>query len=134
MNWMKLRSTIVVVVLILSALACNFSASTANIASAVMARDAAGSDQTDVFDPSDTFYCVVDLQNAPDDTTVRAVWTAVSAEGVDANTQIDETTLTTGSGNLQFELSNPDLWPAGQYKVDLYLNDDLERTVEFSVQ
>jgi hypothetical protein len=134
MNWMKLRSAIVLVVLILLALACNFSASTANIDSAVMARDPAGSDQTDVFDPSDTFYCVVDLQSAPDDTTVRAVWTAVNAEGVDANTLIDETTLTTGSSNLQFELSNTDLWPAGQYKVDLYLNDELDRTVEFSVQ
>jgi len=59
--------------LILALPACNFSASTANISDAKMARDQDGKQPTKVFSPEDTFYCVADLSNAPDDTKVRAV-------------------------------------------------------------
>jgi hypothetical protein len=121
-------------VILFSMFACEFSASTANIDEAVMARDPEGEQPTTVFGPNDVFYCVVDLANAPDDTTVRAEWTAVNVEGVDPNTAIDQTELTTGSGELNFELSNTSAWPSGAYKVDLYLNGELDRTLEFTVQ
>lgn len=62
------------------------------------------------------------------------MWTAVDAEGVDANFQIDEAELTSGSGTLTFNLSTDGLWPAGAYKVELYLNDKLDRTLEFEVR
>jgi hypothetical protein len=74
------------------------------------------------------------LPNAPDDTKVKAVWTAVSVEGADPNTLIDQTELTSGGGALTFNLSNAGPWPTGQYKVELYLNDKLDRTLEFQVQ
>jgi hypothetical protein len=64
---------------------------------------------------------------------VRAVWTAVNVEGVDPEFVIDETTLTSGDGTLHFQLSNDFLWPAGTYKVDLYLNDTLDQTLTFNV-
>ena len=38
--------------------ACEFSASTANIGGAVLARDEAGTEPTTVFTPTDTFYPV----------------------------------------------------------------------------
>ena len=114
--------------------ACSFSASTANIADAWTAADEAGSQRTTVFAQDATFYAIVDLANAPDDTTVKAAWTAVEVEGADPNTAIDETELTTGSGNLVFQLNNNGLWPVGRYKVDLYLNGELDRTLEFDVQ
>ena len=117
-----------------AALACSFSASTANIKDAFLARDPDGQQKTTVFGPRDTFYCIVTLANAPDDTTVKAVWTAVQVEGVDPNTYIKENALTTGSGTLTFQLSNSNPWPAGRYKVDIYLNDELDRTLEFQVQ
>jgi hypothetical protein len=120
--------------LLLSVLACSFNVSTANIQEAVMARDYDGNDPTTVFDQDDTFYCIVDLANAPDDTTIKASWTAVEVEGVDPNTFIDEAVLSTGDSKVHFDLSNNGLWPVGKYKVDLYLNDELERTLEFSVQ
>lgn len=123
-----------ILVLILATLACEFSASTANIADAQMARDSEGNQPTTVFAPDETFYCVVDLANAPDDTKVSAIWTAVDVEGADPGTIIEQTDLTTSSGNLYFELSNSNLWPIGQYKVDLYLNDELDRTLQFEVQ
>ena len=42
--------------------------------------------------------------------------------------------FTTGSGLINFNLSNDNLWPTGSYKVDIYMNGTLTSTVEFSVQ
>ena len=121
-------------VLVLSA--CSFSASSASISSAEMARDQDGNQPTETFSPDESFYCIVELSNAPDDTSVRAVWTAVEVEGADADTSIDEARTTSGSGQLRFNLSNEGPWPIGDYKVDLYLDDaeDPTETLEFQVQ
>jgi hypothetical protein len=118
--------------------ACSVSASTANISGATMARDEAGKNPTKVFSPGDTtFYCIAELSNAPEDTTVKAIWSAVDVEGVKPNLKIDESRITAdGSGQLTFDLTNEGPWPMGKYKVDLFLNDDEEpaRTLEFEVQ
>jgi hypothetical protein len=121
-------------VLMLISMACGFSVSTANIKDAQMARDEAGTQPTTVFASTDVFYCNADLQNAPEDTVVKAVWTAVDVEGNDPNTKIDETEITTGSGTVNFQLSNTNAWPVGKYKVELLINDELKETVEFQVQ
>lgn len=125
---------LVLTVLLLASLACNFGVSTANIKEAKMYRDSEGTQATTTFTPQDTFYCIVDLANAPDDTKVKAVWTAVDVEGNEPNTLIDEAEMEYGSGTLTFDLTNNGPWPAGKYKVEIYLNDTLDRTLEFSVQ
>ena len=116
--------------------ACSFSASTANISDAKMARDQEGNHPTKVFSPDEDFYCVAELSNAPDDTKVKAVWTALDVEGVEPDTKIDETSATGGGGQLQFSLTNDGSWPVGEYKVDLFLNDEQKptRTLEFKVE
>lgn len=137
MDRFRFRVGLVLTLAILAAMllgAVGCSVSTANIKEATMARDYDGNDPTTTFAQDEVFYCVAQLANAPDDTTVKASWTAVSAEGVDPDTFIDETELTTGSNSLHFELSNTSLWPVGKYKVDLYLNGELDRTLEFDVQ
>lgn len=108
--------------------------STANIASATLAKDEAGTQATTIFAPDDTFYLLVALANAPDDTKVKADWTAVSVEGADPNTVLDNVELTTGSGDLTFDMANDAPWPAGEYKVDLFLNGELDQTLTFNVQ
>jgi hypothetical protein len=123
-----------VALVMLTILACGFHVSTANIKSARMARDYDGNQPTTVFAPDETFYCVVELANAPDDTMVKAAWTTAEVEGTDPNSLIDEAELTTGSDTLHFKLTNDGLWPNGKYKVDLYLNGKLDRTLEFEVQ
>ncbi|MBN1889703.1 MAG: hypothetical protein JW850_17030 [Thermoflexales bacterium] len=126
---------LVITMLVLSALACGGSVSTANIKSAKLSADPSGSPETTVFAQDQlTVYCIVQLANAPDDTTVKAAWTAVEAEGADPNLLIDESELTSGSAELTFDLTNNQLWPVGKYKVDLYLNDKLDRTIEYQVQ
>jgi hypothetical protein len=132
-------SPLVWLILVLVALtlpACSFSASTANISDAKMASDEKGNNPTKVFSPDETFYCIGELSNAPDDTTLKALWIAVDVEGEKPNLKIDEVSTTGGSGQLTFDLTNDGPWPGGEYKVDLFLNDEKEptRTLEFEVQ
>jgi hypothetical protein len=134
MNVRRAILLLLVVPLMVLLAACEFSASTANIASAILARDEAGTEPTTNFSPTDTFYLLVDLANAPDDTAVRAVWYAVDVGDVaPANTLIDEATLTSGSATLTFDLVSDTQWPPGTYRVELYLNDELNQTLDFSV-
>jgi len=121
-------------VVILAALACGGSFSTANIKSAWLSADSSGSPETSQFSQDQTFYCIVELANAPDDTTIKAVWTAVSAEGTDPNLHLDDSELASGDGTVTFNLTNNQLWPVGSYKVELYLNGELDRTLAFDVQ
>ena len=136
----KSTSTMAGLALILALIlsACSVSASTANISAAKMTLDEAGKNPTKVFSPNDkTFYCIADLSNAPEDTVVKAVWTAVDVEGVKPNLKIDESRMTADeSGKRTFDLTNDGPWAVGGYKVDLFLNDDEEpaRTLEFKVQ
>jgi len=124
-----------VIVLIISQLACNFNASTANIANAWMDTTEEGDNPTTVYGQDAIFYAMVDLKNAPDDTKLKAVWTAVDAEETEKNFMITETEFTTGDGLVHFQLENEEfLWPVGQYKVDIYLNDTLDKTLTFEVQ
>ena len=116
-------------------LACSFSASTAKITDAYTARDVNGTPEaTKVFSQNEVFYALVTLDNAPDDTVTKAVWYAVDAEGTEKNTKIDEAEFTSSDQQITFNLSNDQLWPVGAYKVEIYLNDKLNQTLEFRVE
>jgi hypothetical protein len=132
-----------VVLVAVVATACNFSVSTANITQAVLAKDVKG-DTFEPVDPTSTFptdqpviNLVVSVANAPSDTKVKTVWTAVDVgDAAPANTKIDEAEVTLdASGNTHFTLSSPStgVWPVGKYKVEIYLNDKLDRTLEYTV-
>lgn len=113
---------------------CEFSASTANIGDVIMAKDSAGENPTTVFEPSDTVFSLVTLNNAPDDTQLKAVWTAVDVgDAAPANQLIDEVELVAGSGVHEFSLTPDAAFPAGSYKVEIYLNGELDRTLQFTV-
>jgi hypothetical protein len=132
MNKRFLMIGFAIFMLAFASLACEASASTANISSATLTADPAGGAETTVFSPDQTFYYVVDLANAPDSTKVKAVWYAVDDAG--AATQLAEKEVVGSGSPITFNASNSNLWPAGNYKVELYLNDKLDRTQEFSVQ
>ena len=107
--------------------------STANIQNAYLAKSETGTAITN-FGQEDTVYVLAELNNAPDETTVKAVFTAVNAEGESANTKIEEVDLTSGSGTLTFNLSPTGLWPNGEYKVELFLNGELDQTLSYRVE
>jgi hypothetical protein len=121
--------------LLLLTIACSFSASTANIKEAFIAQEVDGEMiPTTTFAPDDTFYCIVSVANAPDDTVTKAVWYAIDAEGLEPNFQILEYEYV-GGGLITFELSNDEYdWPICNYKVEIYLDGELDQTLEFSVE
>ncbi|MDP2966257.1 MAG: hypothetical protein Q8N39_09525 [Pelolinea sp.] len=121
-------------ILLLITAACSFSASTAKIKDAYTARDNNGVPQkTSTFAQDEIFYCMVVLANAPEDTVVKAVWYAVDVEGSEPNFILSEKEFT-GGGEMTFNLSNDKLWPIGSYKVELYLNGENQKTLDFAVQ
>ena len=132
-NRIKILTALIVVML--TVLACGFNFSTAKITSAKMTANPDTEQETNIFSQDQTFYCIVVLENAPEETTIKAVWTAVNVEGEQPNLMIDEAEITAGNENVfTFNLQNNGLWPKGKYKVDLYLNNNLDRTLEFEVQ
>jgi len=134
MKTKRLPVVVAFTALIVAVLACGGSFSTANIADAWLSTDEEGNNRTTVFGQSDTFNLFVDLRNAPDDTNLKASWIAVNADGVDANSVVYESEYTSSDDTIRFFLSNDQLWPTGSYKVDVYLNGTLERSLEFQVQ
>ena len=145
---MSLRALVLVfVALLLLGSACEFSASVSvgdsdpSVKSAQLARgydEKANKavDPTTSFKPQDNpFHLVIKIDNAEDGTRVRTVWTAVDAGG-EKDATIDEVVYTTkGSEDVvHATLSLPGDWPEGRYRVDVYLNDNLDKAIDFSVQ
>jgi hypothetical protein len=133
----RLCALITLCALAFSIAACT--ASTANISDATLAHgyaDGKALDATSTFASTDTpLHYVVTLSNAPVDTKVKAVWTIVDAgDGQYKDQKLDETLLQSGSSTLDFTLKGNQEWPKGKYKVDLYLNDTLDRSAAFEVQ
>ena len=124
--------------LVVSSLACAVGNTELGLTNLRMAFDQDGENPTTTFASTDVFYAVADLANAPQGTNVEAKWTAVNAADTEPNLEFQTQTLDiteeTFTGTIYFQLSNDDGWPAGQYKVDLYLNGTLAQTAEFSVQ
>jgi hypothetical protein len=113
-----------------------------SISSLVLARDVKPGtfdpiEETDVYSwEQPQFHALVRVADAPAGTLVRAVWTAVDVGDAAApNTQVAEDVKEArGTLNLHFT-AVPDYgrWPPGSYKLKVYLNGKLDRTVNFTV-
>lgn len=132
MNKRLLMIFFAVAALMLASIACEGSASTANISSVVLTADPASGTPTTTFTPDQTFYAVVTLNNAPDSTKTKAVWYTVDESG--AATQIAEKEVVGGGSPITFNASNSSAWPAGAYRVEIYLNDKVNNTIDFTVE
>ncbi len=138
----KYAALLALLAVLVATLACSFGlggAEGASLENLHMAFDQDGNNSTTVFSPSDVFYVVGDLNNAPAGTVVQAQWRAAQIEGYQADELIYEQTISdfteeSFTGTIYFQLSNDSSWPAGDYKVDLYLDDNFVESVPFSVQ
>ena len=120
-------------ILLLASIACEASASTASITSATLTADPASGAETTTFTPDQTFYVSVVLANAPDSTKVKAVWSSVDDAG--AATKLAEKEIVGSGSPINFNAANnAGPWPAGKYRVEIYLNDTLNKTIDFSVE
>jgi hypothetical protein len=101
-----------------------------------MALDAAGTKATTAYTETDVFYVVTDLSNAPNGTVVKAVWSGLNAGG--GAEVINESSQTIGEssfmGPISFQLDTETRWPAGEYQVELFLNDAHVETLSFTVE
>lgn len=88
------------------------------------------------FAPTDTIHAAVDTQTSDPAAnvagTLSAKWTHV-----DSNQTVHEETKDlnfAGTNASTFQISKPDGWPAGKYKVEISLDGNLVNTTDFEVK
>jgi hypothetical protein len=104
--------------------ACNFSASTANISDLKVSKDKAATQATDTFTPTDTIYAVATISNAPGAVKVKGRLAFEDVEGEQAGPIPGlETTLDLpGSATATFTFTPPSSgFPKGKYKVEVFM-------------
>jgi len=102
-----------------------------------MAKDENGEAgaSTTTFAPSDrTVHVVITLNKAKAGTQVRVVWTAADVEG-SKNKELKtlDYTTTAFDKNIPGYLKWSQDWPKGDYKVDVYINGVLDKTINYTV-
>lgn len=88
------------------------------------------------FAPTDgNFHLRVKLANVEETVILRAVWHVVAVP-VSPPMQLGEAEFKVEPPNTKanFIFGIEQTWPQGKYKVELYINNELERTIEFKVQ
>lgn len=87
------------------------------------------------FTPQDNpLHCVVSLVRASQGTRVKMTWTAVTAGGQQNYKLLDrEVELNGKQSTVDAYIQLPDPWPTGSYKVDVYLDGRLDRTLNFTI-
>ena len=88
------------------------------------------------FDDIQEIYCCVKLSNAEENTKVKIVWQHVRDEGGSTTDQKIREEVVTKSGtiHLHFSLGQPfSGWPLGDYEARLYLNENQEMAIPFSI-
>lgn len=103
-----------------------------------MAKDDHGDpgEETDSFSPSDrTIHCVATLKESKSGTRMKFSWWAVNVEDTQ-NKKIQEIDYTTKAleNVIHGHLTYPQDWPTGKYKVQVYVNGDLDKTVFYTVR
>lgn len=135
------RSIVLITMLFITLFATACDASTANIPNAVLAKDykdgKAVEPGTATFGPSDTIHAVVSVANAPDNTKIKAVWTVVDAGDGQIKDQkaAEKEFLSKDIGStVDFTFVPDKPLPTGKYKADIYLDDKLDKTLNFEIK
>ncbi len=134
----KLAILFAVMALITSSLACSFGDPTLD--NVRTAKDQDGNQPATVFSTSDTVYVLSELSNGVVGNVIKSKWYAVDVENTEPNLMFDEADITIDedgfNGNVYFYYPPPvdGAWPTGLYKVEIYFNDVLIGTSEFTVE
>lgn len=134
----KLIVLFAVLALVASSLACSFGEPTLD--NVRMAKDQDGEQPSSVFSVTDTVYVVTDLSNGVIGNVVTSKWIAVDVENTEPNLVFDEADINIEedgfNGTVYFYYPPPvdGAWPLGSYQVEVYFNDVLISTVDFTVE
>ena len=89
------------------------------------------------FSPKDTIYAAVSTATSDPAASVPgklgAKWTHVDSNQVVKEEPAKDVTFT-GAGVTDFQISKPDGWPTGKYKVEIMLDGNVVQTREFEVR
>jgi hypothetical protein len=86
-------------------------------------------DDVTTFSPNGAFNCSVKVSNLRTGSTLTSRW----YYGEQFIEEIDYRIQAGGHGCVGFELTSPNPWPRGGYRVEVYLDGELERTAMFAV-
>jgi hypothetical protein len=93
--------------------------------------DKAITDATNNFRPGDTIYASVATDGTAPSATLRAKWTFEDGQTVDESTR---SIAPSGRERTEFHVAKPSGWPAGKYKLEVFLNDQSAGTKTFEVE
>lgn len=122
-------------------LACNFSASTANISGLKMGKDKQVATETSSFGATDTVYAVATISNVPDKVKVkgRLVIEDVAGEEKGPVQGLENTVELPSDGTATFNFTPPAAgWPKGKYKVEVIMTNEAgeqkdQKSADFTV-
>jgi hypothetical protein len=104
-----------------------------------MAKDdghGAPGEKANSFAPDDrTIHCVTTLREPKAGTQMMFSWWIVDADGT-TNQKFKDINYTTGKleNVVHGHLTAPKDWPTGKFKVQVYVNGDLDKTVNYTVE
>jgi hypothetical protein len=119
------------------------SASEVSVEKTVLAKETEdGFDPVKSFKPDDTFAVLVFLSEPKVGTKLKAIWTIVDAGDMQGKKLLEKKIELTPevikgvkeANRINFSLTHDNPYPVGDYKVDIYLNGDLAKTVEFEIK
>jgi hypothetical protein len=93
-------------------------------------------EETSAFSPGDrTIHCVAKLADAKAGTKMKFSWFIVDADGA-KNEKIKDIDYTTRAleNIVHGHLTLPQDWPSGKYRVEVFVNGNLEKTAQYSVR
>lgn len=103
-----------------------------------MAKDDDGKpgDATTTFESSDSkIHCVINLNKAKGGTKIKTVWIAADVEGT-KNQELKTLDYTTNSFEKKITgyLTWKGDWPKGQYRLEVYINGALDKTIDYTIE
>src|SRR5258708_34759572 len=136
MKFNKIAVVLGAMMMVLSILACSAVSTTPTASNFYMASDSQGTNKTTTFSPSDDFYVFFDVSNIKDGTIFESKWYALNVTGQDPAKPFKtlDYTYSSGVGTIYMQLTNSGSWPAGNYKVDIYMTDTKTGELQFSVK
>jgi len=93
------------------------------------------SDTATAFGKRDTIYVSVTAQNIQPSSSLTAKWTFQTGQLVDSTTQaVARTDATNTTTVTEFHISKKTAWPAGKYKVEIWLDGVTVGSRDFQVK
>jgi|GEM_PF-3156259 len=106
------------------------------VANIAMAKDNGGvpGEYTTQFEPTDrTIYCVIELNKGMAGTHVKFVWKLIEVTGSEIIKTADDYT-TSSETRWHAPVISPSDWPRGKYRVEIYINDALDKTIDYMIE